>query len=159
MEQLYRDQFAHYINTGKDNSTPDWNLEGVGVDSLSLAYNPQIDQYKTIIERNANATFNNYQLQTAVSGKRLYKGDAMYEFLNEARRNMKAIETQILEVEMANIEGENNYIATRFNCLIVIDEFLGDSATIGYTLYVKGDPTHGTVTIGEDKKPTFTERL
>lgn len=159
MEQLYRDQFAHYINTGKDNSTPDWTLEGVGVDSLSLAYNPQIDQYKTIIERNANATFNNYQLQTAVSGKRLYKGDAMYEFLNEARRNMKAIETQILEVEMANIESENNYVATRFNCLIVIDEFLGDSATIGYTLYVKGDPTHGTVTIGEDKKPTFTEKL
>ena len=159
MEQLYRDQFAHYINTGKDASTPTWTLEGVGVDALALSYNPQIDQFKSIIDRNANATFNNYQLQTSVSGKRIYKGDAMYEFLNEARRNMKAIETQILEVEMANIEGENNYVATRFNCLIVIDEFLGDSATIGYTLYVKGDPTHGTVTIGEDKKPTFTERL
>lgn len=157
MEQLYRDQFAHYINTGKDTSAPTWTLEGVGVDALSLAYNPQIDQYKTIIERNANATFNNYQLQTSVSGKRIYKGDAMYEFLNEARRNMKAIETQILEVEMANAE-DSNYVATKFNCLIVIDEFLGENATISYTLYVKGDPTHGTVTIA-DGTPTFVEKL
>ena len=157
MEQLYRDQFAHYINTGKDASNPSWTLEGVGVDALALAYNPQIDQYKTIIERNANATFNNYQLQTSVSGKRIYKGDAMYEFLNEARRNMKAIETQILEVEMANAE-DSNYTATKFNCLIVIDEFLGENATISYTLYVKGDPVHGTVTIA-DGTPTFVEKL
>ena len=157
MEQLYRDQFAHYINTGS-NGTPTWTLEGIGVDALALSYNPQIDQYKTIIERNANATFNNYQLQTSVSGKRIYKGDAMYEFLNEARRNMKAIETQILEVEMANTKTENNYIATKFDCLIVIDEFLGENATISYTLYVKGDPKHGTVTIS-DGTPTFVEEV
>lgn len=156
MEQLYRDQFAHYINTTPGDSET-WTLEGVGVDALSLAYNPQIDQYKTIIERNANATFTGYQLQTSVSGKRIYKGDAMYEFLNEARRNMEAIETQILEVEMANAE-DSNYTATKFNCLIVIDEFLGENATISYTLYVKGDPTHGTVTIA-DGTPTFVEKL
>lgn len=158
MEQLYRDQFAHYINTGADASNPTWTLEGVGVDALSLAYNPQIDQYKTIIERNANATFNNYQLQSSVSGKRIYKGDAMYEFLNEARKNMKAIETQIMEVEMANADEAGSYSATKFNCLIVISEFLGENATISYDLYVKGDPTHGTVTISGGT-PTFTEKI
>ena len=119
MEQLYRDQFAHYINTGETGESPIWTLEGVGFDALALSYNPQIDQYKTIIERNANATFNNYQVQTSVSGKRIYKGDAVYEFLNDARRNMKAIETQFLEVEMANTSSEGNYVATKFNCLIV----------------------------------------
>ena len=82
----------------------------------------------------------------------------MYEFLNEARRNMKAIETQILEVEMANADEAGSYTATKFNCLIVIDEFLGENATIGYTLYVKGDPTHGSVTIA-DGTPTFVEKL
>ena len=153
MEQLYRDQFAHYINTAPAAESPVWTLEGVGVDALALSYNPQIDQYKTIIERNANATFNNYQLQTSVSGKRTYKGDGVYEFLNEARRNMQAIETQILEVEMANAVGDS-YTATKFNCLIVIDEFLGENATISYTLYFKGDPVHGTVEI-VDKVPTF----
>lgn len=158
MEQLYRDQFAHYINVAPSAEEESWALEGVGVDALSLSYNPQIDQYKTIIERNANATFNNYQLQVSVSGKRAYKGDEVYEFLNEARRNMKAIETQILEVEMANTESEDNYTATKFNCLIVINEFLGENATISYDLYVKGDPTHGTVAVSSGK-PVFTEKL
>ena len=157
MEQLYRDQFAHYINT-TPGETETWTLEGVGVDALALSYNPQIDQYKTIIQRNADATFNNYQVQTSVSGKRIYKGDAVYDFLNEARRNLKAIETQFLEVEMANTQGDSNYIATKFNCLIVIDEFLGENATISYTLYVKGDPKHGSVTIA-DGKPTFVESV
>ena len=158
MEQLYRDQFAHYINVKPTAEAEEWALEGVGVDALTLSYNPQIDQYKTIIERNANATFKNYQLQTSVSGKRIYKGDAVYEFLNEARRNMKAVETQILEVEMANADEGGNYTATKFNCLIVINEFLGEDATIGYDLYVKGDPTHGSVSI-ETGKPVFTEKL
>ena len=157
MEQLYRDQFAHYINTTPGEAET-WSLEGVGVDALTLSYNPQIEQYKTIIERNANATFNNYQLQTSVSNKRVYKGDEVYEFLNDARRNLKAIETQFLEVEMANTQGEGNYVASKFECLIVIDEFLGENATIGYTLYVKGDPKHGSVTI-TDGKPTFVETV
>lgn len=156
MEQLYRDQFAHFINTGANADTPTWTLEGVGVDALSLSYNPQIDQYKTIIQRNADATFNNYQVQASVSGKRLYKGDAMYEFLNDARKNLKAIETQILEVEMASADVSGGYSATKFNCLIVIDEFLGENATIGYTLYLKGDPVHGTATIAGGT-PTFVE--
>lgn len=158
MEQLYRDQFAHYINTGTSADTPTWTLEGVGVNALALAYNPQVDQYKTIIERNSNATFNNYQLQTAVSGKRIYKGDAIYEYLNEARKNMKALETQFLEVEMANANESGSYSATKFNCLIVIDEFLGENAIISYTLYVKGDPTHGSVSIASGV-PTFTESV
>ena len=158
MEQLYRDQFAHYINTGTSADAPTWTLEGVGVDALALSYNPQVDQYKTIIERNSHATFNNYQLQTAVSGKRIYKGDAIYEYLNEARKNMKALETQFMEVEMANADESGSYSATKFNCLIVIDEFLGENATISYTLYVKGDPTHGSVTIS-DGTPTFTEAV
>ena len=157
LEQLYRDQFAHFINTGSS-AEPTWTLEGIGVDALELAYNPQIDQYKTIIQRNADATFNNYQLQSAVSGKRIYKGDAMYEYLNEARSNMKALETEILEVEMANAEGDG-FVATKFNCLIVIDAFLGEGATIGYTLYVKGDPKHGTATLNAEKVPTIVEKL
>ena len=157
MEQLYRDQFAHYINTTPGDAET-WTLEGIGVDALALSYNPQLDTYKTIIQRNADATFNNYQVQTSVSGKRIYKGDAIYEFLDEARRNMKAIETQFMEVEKANTKTENKYVATKFNCLIVIDEFLGENATISYTLYVKGDPTHGTVTI-ENGKPTFAPTI
>ena len=157
MEQLYRDQFAHYINT-TPGETENFIIEGVGVESLALSYNPQITQYKTILSRTADASFDGYQIQSSISGKRIYKGDAIYDFLNEARRNAKAIETQFLEVEMANTESEGNYVATKFNCLIVITEFLGDGATIGYDVYMKGDPINGTVTLA-DGKPTFVEKL
>jgi hypothetical protein len=90
-------------------------------------------------------------------GKRIYKGDPIYEFLNNARRKAEAIETQLLEVEMANAN-EGNYEATKYNVLIVITEFLGDVASIGYDIYVRGNPIIGTATIA-DGKPTFVEKL
>ena len=53
---------------------------------------------------------------------------------------------------------EGNYEATKFNVLIVITEFLGDVASIGYDIYMRGNPMAGTVTIA-DGKPTFVEKL
>ena len=156
MEQLYRDQFAHFINTTPD-GTENFVLEGAGVESLALSYNPQISQFKTIIARSADAVFDGYQIQSSVSGKRIYKGDPIYDFLNDARRNAKAIETQLLEVEMASAT-DGNYDATKFNVLIVITEFLGDTASIGYDIYMRGNPIIGTATIA-DGKPTFVEKL
>lgn len=157
MEQLYRDQFAHFINTTPDEESENFVLEGTGVESLALSYNPQISQFKTIIARSADAVFDGYQIQSSVSGKRIYKGDPIYEFLNDARRKAEAIETQLLEVEMANAT-EGNYEATKYNVLIVITEFLGDVASIGYDIYVRGNPIIGTATIA-DGEPTFVERL
>lgn len=160
MGQLYRDQFAHYINTASTtgtSTTPTWTLEGTGVESLAMAFNPQIDQYKTIIDRNANATFKNYQIQSSVSGKRIYSEDGMYTYLDEARRKATALETQLLEIDMANQSGSTagTYVAVRYDVLIVITEFLGEDATISYDIYVKGTPTQGTATITSGS-PTFT---
>ena len=47
------------------------------------------------------------------------------------------------------------YEALQYNVLIVINEFLGENATISYDVYVKGKPTVGSVTI-TDGKPSFT---
>lgn len=161
MAQLYRDQFAHYFNvatkTGAQ-TTPTWELEGIGVDALSMSFNPQIDQYKTIIDRVSSASFKNYQVQSSVSGKRLYDDDAIYNYLNEARKTATAIETQLLEVDMADKITEGKYNAIKYNVLIVINEFLGEDATISYDLYVKGNPVLGTAEI-QGGKPVFTEEL
>ena len=156
MAQLYRDQFAHYFNTTPNGSSKTWELEGIGVDALSMSFNPQVDQYKTIIQRNASATFQNYQIQSSVSGKRLYSDDAIYTFLDAARRGAEAIETQLLEVDMANTTGTaGTYIAIQYDILIVINEFLGEDATISYDIYVTGEPVEGTATI-TGGTPTFT---
>lgn len=156
MGQAYRDQFAHYINTTPTAETKKWELEGTGVDSLALSYNPQIDQYKTIISRNSDANFNGYQIQSSISGKRIYPDDPIYETLNEARKNATAIETQLLEVDRTKEVTDGSYASSEFDILIVINEFLGENATISYDLYVKGTPRNGTSII-QAGKPVFTE--
>ena len=156
MAQLKRKDFAHYFDTSATGE-PNWELEGIGVEALSLAYNPQIDTFKQIIDDVASSTFDSYQIQSSVSGKRIDKDDKIWKWLNEARKKAESIETKMLEVNMASATGDisASYEALQYNVLIVINEFLGENATISYDVYVKGKPTIGTVTIA-NKKPTFT---
>ena len=160
MGQMKRKDFAHYFDTSTSETlTPDWILEGIGVEALSLAYNPQIDTYKQIIDDVASSTFDSYQIQSSVSGKRIDKDDPIWKWLNEARKKAESIETKMLEVDMSSATGSasTQYEALQYNVLIVINEFLGENATISYDVYVKGKPTIGTVSIS-NKKPSFTPK-
>ena len=160
MGQMKRKDFAHYFDTSTSETlTPDWTLEGIGVEALSLSYNPQIDTFKQIIDDVASSTFDSYQIQSSVSGKRIDKDDKIWKWLNEARKKAESIETKMLEVNMASATGGSSttYEALQYNVLIVINEFLGENATISYDVYVKGKPTIGTVSIS-NKKPTFTPK-
>lgn len=158
MAQLKRKDFAHYFNTASDTSNKTWTLEGIGVEALSLAYNPQIDTFKQIIDDVANSTFDSYQIQSSVSGKRIDKEDKIWKWLNTARKKAESIETQMLEIDMSSGTGSGSltYEASQYNVLVVINEFLGENATISYDVYVKGKPTTGTATISAGV-PTFTE--
>ena len=158
MAQLKRKDFAHYFDTSTTEEA-NWELEGIGVEALSLAYNPQIETYKQIIDDVASSTFDSYQIQSSVSGKRVDKDDPIWKWLNEARKKAESIETKMLEVNMASATGSasTQYEALQYNVLIVINEFLGENATISYDVYVKGKPTIGTVSIS-NKKPTFTPK-
>lgn len=156
MGQAKRKDFAHFFNIS-GTTEKDYVLEGFGVESLQLSYNPQIDTFKQIIDDVANSTFDGYQIQASVTGKRIEREDKIWKFLNEARKKSKAIETEMLEVDMASdTEQTGTYEALEYKVLIVITEFLGDSATIGYDLYVKGTPDNGTATIAGGK-PTFVK--
>lgn len=160
MAQLKRKDFAHYFDTPTSETlTPDWTLEGIGVEALSLSYNPQIDTFKQIIDDVASSTFDSYQIQSSVSGKRIDKDDKIWKWLNEARKKAESIETKMLEVDMSSATSGvgTNYEALQYDVLIVINEFLGENATISYDVYVKGKPTIGTVSIS-NKKPTFTPK-
>ena len=157
MAQLKRKDFAHYFDTSATGEA-NWELEGIGVEALSLAYNPQIDTFKQIIDDVASSTFDSYQIQSSVSGKRIDKDDKIWKWLNNARKKAESIETKMLEVDMSSATGDSTitYEALQYNVLIVINEFLGENATISYDVYVKGKPTVGSVTITSGK-PTFTE--
>lgn len=159
MSQMKRKDFAHYFDTSASGSlTPEWVREGIGVEALSLSYNPQIDTFKQILDDVASSTFDSYQIQSSVSGKRIDKDDPIWKWLNEARKKAESIETKMLEINMASGKGEGalSYEALQYNVLVVINEFLGENATISYDVYVKGKPTIGSVTMTSGK-PTFTE--
>ena len=65
MGQMKRKDFAHYFDTATSGTlTPEWELEGIGVEALSLSYNPQIDTFKQIIDDVASSTFDSYQIQS-----------------------------------------------------------------------------------------------
>lgn len=156
MQQTYRDQYAHFINTSSNTDKEEWKIEGYGVESLALEYNPQVTQYKTILNRNADSVFEGYQIQASLSDKRIFSDDPIYAYINKARRYGKAIETKLLEVDMTKKDGSGAYDAVMYECLIVITSFLGENAVIGYDIYTKGDPKVGTVTLASGV-PTFTE--
>ena len=160
MAQLYRDQFVHYINTKAktgETENPTWTLEGTGIESLSVAFNPQKDIYKDITKRTTKTTFKNYELSSSVSGKRLFSEDKMYEYLDDLRINAIAGETQLLEINTAKQSGNisGTYEAVKYDILITINEWLGEDATISYDIDYS-NPVVGTATISGGT-PTFTE--
>lgn len=153
MAQAKRSQYAHWIDVTPD-GTETYEIEGIGVEALSMEYNKQIDTYKTILSDTADSVFQNYDIQSSISGKRIYRDDAIYNLLDGLRRNAKALETTLIEVDMGKATG-SSYTATKYNILIAIDEFLGENATIGYSIFYK-NPVQGTVVITAGK-PVFTE--
>lgn len=161
MAQLYRDQFAHYLNvatTTGETANPNWKREGTGVEALSVGFNPQKDTYKTILDRTAQTTFNNYQLSSSVSGKRCYSEDPIYDYLDELRRTATAGETQLIEINTAKTNGTaGNYLAVKYDVLVTISEWLGENATISYDIDYS-HPVQGVATIS-DGVPTFTETV
>ena len=160
MAQLYIDQFVHYINTKTktgETENPTWTLEGTGIESLSVAFNPQKDSYKDITKRTTKTTFKNYELSSSVSGKRLFSEDKMYEYLDDLRINAIAGETQLLEINTAKQSGSvpGTYEAVKYDILITINEWLGEDATISYDIDYS-NPVVGTATISGETL-TFTE--
>ena len=152
MAQLYRNQFRHYINTATTTGATGgetWKIEGTGVESLSIAFNPQKDTYKTILDRTSQTTFNNYELSSSISDKRCYSEDPIYDYLDGLRKNATAGETQLIEINTAKAVSAGVYEAVKYNVLITINEWLGENATISYDIDYS-NPVQGTATISGD---------
>ena len=158
MAQLFRDQFYHFVNTATTDgseTSPTWTREGTGVESLSIAFNPQKDTFKDITQRTSQTTFKSYQMSSSVSGKRCFSEDAIYPYLKNLKDLAISAETQLLEVDTSTTVSTGVYKAIKYKILITISEWLGDDATIAYDIDYS-NPVQGTVTI-TDGVPTFTE--
>lgn len=159
MAQRFRDEYQHFLNVATvvgETSNPTWKQEGEGVESLSVAFNAQIDTFKPINRRTAKSTFQNYQLTTSVSGKRCDSDDPIYGYLDNLRRKAIAGETQLIEIDTAKTNGTaGNYLAVKYDVLVTINEWLGENATISYDINYS-NPKTGIATISGETI-SFTE--
>ena len=153
IEKMDRDEFLTYLDT-TPNSTATFKILGIGITDYGVSYNPQVDQEKWIIEKNARNIHRSNQKQGSVS-QTIYKNDPCFEFVAQGRDKTN-YKTHILDVDTWNGNG-GTYPATLSDGMIAITQYMGEDATIEYDLYYNGNPVEGTVTFDADGIPTFQE--
>ena len=152
IKKIERSQFLTYLDTTPSETNRTWKILGVGITDYGIAYNPQVDTEKWIIENNARTDHSSNQKQGSVS-QTAYKNDPVFEFVSNGRDKLN-YKTNILDIDVWNGNG-SSYPATLSEGKVVITNYMGENATIEYDLYYEGDITKGTVTIS-DGVPTFT---
>ena len=153
IEKVNRSQFVTFLDTTPSENSPTFAILGVGVTDYGIAYNPQMETEKWIIEDNARTTHQSNQKQGSVSQK-IYKGDACFDFVQKGR-DVLNYKTHILDIDRWN--GDNGtYPAKLSDGVIAITQFMNEDAVIEYDLYYDGDAKDGTVTFDENGVPTFT---
>lgn len=153
IEKINRSQFLTYLNTTPGGLNPKWDVLGVGITEYGIAYNPQVDTEKWIIEDNARTDHSSNQKQGSVT-QRCYKGDPVFEFINEGRDQLN-YKTQVLDIDRWNGTG-TTYPAKVNDVIITVTNYMGENAEIEYDIYYDGDAKIGTVTFSGNT-PTFTE--
>lgn len=152
IKKVERSEFLTFLNTTPNGNSKTWAILGVGVTEYAIAYNPQVDTEKWIIEDNARTDHSSNQKQGSVTQK-IYKNDPCFEYIANNRDNLN-IKTEVLDVDTWN-GTSGSYPAKLSNATIVITSYMGENAEIEYDLYYDGDPEVGTVTIAGGV-PTFT---
>lgn len=149
LEKIKRNKYQKFIDT-TPSSTATWKVLGIGITEANVAYNPQVDTEKWIIEDTARSDHSSNQKQISVTQK-CYKGDPEFAFINAGRDKLNYT-SHILEIDTWGGTA-GSYPAKKSDCLITVTSYSGEE--IEYTIYFNGDPIGGTASIA-DGVPTFT---
>ena len=163
LEKIDTTDVITYLNTTPRETTKKWDLFGVGVTEYEESYNSNISEEHWIINKNANKDVDGYGL-TSGPEQTCYKGDPVFEFIDDIRYRLKTgkdAETEVLEIDkykVTNVDTTPKYQARLFNVCIGLNSRNregGAGVKIKYSVNYKGDPTFGTVTFSNGK-PVFT---
>ena len=152
IEKVKRSQFLSFLNVTPASENKSWKVLGIGITDYGIAYNPQVDTEKWIIEDNARTDHVSNQKQGSVTQK-IYKNDPCFEFVYAGMDKLN-YKTEILDIDRWNGNG-TSYPAKLSQGKIVVTNYMGENAEIEYDLYYEGDAVEGTVTFTGDV-PTFT---
>ena len=74
IEKVKRSQFVTFLDTTPSGNNRTWAVLGIGITEYGIAYNPQVDTEKWIIEDNARNDHSSNQKQGSVTQK-IHKND------------------------------------------------------------------------------------
>lgn len=141
------------------NTTATYKVLGIGVTDYGIAYNPQLDSEKWIIEKNARQIHSSNEKQGSVT-QTAYKNDPVFEFIAGGRDQLNYT-THILDVDVFAGTTENNVItapAKLSDGLVAVTQWMNEEAQVEYDLYYTGDPVEGTATVNlTTGEVTFTQ--
>lgn len=144
IEKLDRDNsLMTFLDVTPSENSMTLEVLGIGITDYGIAYNPQVEQEKWIIEKNARNVHESNQKQGSVT-QTAYKGDPVFEFV-EKGRDVLNYKTHIVDVDIFAGEG-GVYPAKCTDGLIAITQFMNENAVVEYDLYYDGDAIEGTVT-------------
>lgn len=153
IEKINRSQIMSFLDTTPLGTSRKWDVLGVGINEYAIAFNPQVDTEKWIIEDNARNDHTSNQKQGSVTQK-CYKGDPVFEFVANGMDKLN-YKTHILDVNTWDGNG-TSYPAKVSDVIIAVTSYGGENAEIEYDIYYDGDAKVGTCTF-ENGVPTFTE--
>lgn len=155
IEKLDRDNsLVSFLDVTPTLQAMQLEILGIGVTDYGISYNPQVEQEKWIIEKNARNVHESNQKQGSVS-QTAYKGDPVFEFIANGRDKLN-YKTHIVDVDI--FAGENGvYPAKLTDGIVTITQFMNENAVVEYDLYYDGDAVEGTVTFDDTTgKAVFT---
>ena len=140
-------------------TTATYKVLGIGITDYGISYNPQIDNEKWIIEKNARQIHSSNEKQGSIT-QTAYKGDPVFEFVAKGRDQLN-YKTHILDVDLFDGTTAGNIVtapAKVSDGIIAITQWMNDTATVEYDLYYTGDPKDGVATVNlSTGEFTFTE--
>lgn len=156
IEKLDRDNsLVTFLDVTPTANSMQLEVLGIGITDYGISYNPQVEQEKWIIEKNARNVHESNQKQGSVS-QTAYKGDPVFEFIANGRDKLN-YKTHIVDVDIFAGEG-GVYPAKKTDGIIAITQFMNENAVVEYDLYYDGDAVEGTVTFDASiGKAVFTE--
>lgn len=160
-----RTDIIDFINTTPKGQNPNWAIYGNGISSGATNYSVNETEEQYIIDELATTVPEGYKVSMPTTQKCMI-GDEVFDFVDDIRMNLKTgsdASTEVLKVyKYKTVSGQTNkFKAQKFAATVSIDgDFGGDGGKtpeINYKVNLNGTPVNGSVTIGADGKPTFTE--
>lgn len=142
--KIQRLMAGHYLDVSGDLSE-DYAWINLGVTDLTIDMGPVSDSETYIGEKSATTMTSGYEPTAPVTAK-AYKGDEVFEYVNDIRRYRKVGPDSITYLVNVDVYEDGTVDAERQRVNVQIDSYGGEGGgdlEIGYTLNYVGDPDVG----------------